>query len=87
MNISCVLLLLLLCAATRNANLPFEFSHLLASVAHRLDTIIENDYVIVLGGGKVIEYGAPRDLIEQNGHFASMVAEMSKELRRRAKRS
>jgi len=58
------------------------------SVAHRLDTIIENDIIVVLGDGKLLEYGSPGELIKQNGHFASMVndtgTEMSKELRRRA---
>ena len=61
------------------------------SVAHRLDTIIENDFVLVLGDGKVLEYGTPIDLIGQNGHFASMVndtgVEMAEELRRRAGKS
>lgn len=59
------------------------------SVAHRLDTVIESDRILVLGHGKVLEYGAPRELLSsQEGHFASMVHDtgdrMSRELRRRA---
>eukprot|EP00549_Striatella_unipunctata_P000446 CAMPEP_0118676036 /NCGR_PEP_ID=MMETSP0800-20121206/1807_1 /TAXON_ID=210618 ORGANISM="Striatella unipunctata, Strain CCMP2910" /NCGR_SAMPLE_ID=MMETSP0800 /ASSEMBLY_ACC=CAM_ASM_000638 /LENGTH=946 /DNA_ID=CAMNT_0006571471 /DNA_START=562 /DNA_END=3402 /DNA_ORIENTATION=- len=59
------------------------------AVAHRLDTVIEYDKILVLGDGKVLEFGAPADLLSiQNGHFTSMVndtgAEMAKELRRRA---
>lgn len=58
------------------------------SVAHRLDTIIDSDRILVLGNGEVLEFGSPRDLIEMDGHFASMVQdtgeEMSTELRRRA---
>jgi ABC-type multidrug transport system fused ATPase/permease subunit len=58
------------------------------SIAHRLDTIIDNDVVLVLGAGKVLEFDSPHNLIEKNGHFAKMVndtgAEMSDELRRRA---
>merc|ERR1712085_69028 len=33
------------------------------SVAHRLDTIIESDLILVLAEGKVIECGSPSDLI------------------------
>jgi ATP-binding cassette subfamily C (CFTR/MRP) protein 4 len=29
------------------------------SVAHRLDTIMDYDKVLVLGEGKVLEYGSP----------------------------
>jgi len=59
------------------------------SVAHRLDTVIDNDYILVLGGGKVLEYGKPADLLRQsNGAFASMVNDtgesMAQELQRRA---
>lgn len=58
------------------------------SIAHRLDTIIENDAILVLGGGKVLEYGSPNELIERNCHFARMVddtgVEMSAKLRGRA---
>lgn len=59
------------------------------SVAHRLDTIIENDLIMVLGNGKVLEYGSPFRLISQDGHFTSMVDdtgdEMSRELKNRAR--
>jgi len=59
------------------------------SVAHRLDTIIENDMILVLGDGEVLEYGTPNDLLlGDGGYFASMVddtgEEMARELRRRA---
>jgi ABC-type multidrug transport system fused ATPase/permease subunit len=58
------------------------------AVAHRLDTIIENDIVMVLGSGKVIEFGPPAVLIRSGGHFASMVKDtgddMSRDLQKRA---
>jgi len=61
------------------------------SVAHRLDTIIENDLILVLGDGNVLEYGKPHDLLLLDGHFASMVndtgKEMSCQLRQRAELS
>jgi ATP-binding cassette subfamily C (CFTR/MRP) protein 4 len=65
------------------------FSHgTILAVAHRLDTIIEYDYILVLGKGEVLEFGPPAELLRSNGHFASMVADtgesMSQELRRLA---
>lgn len=57
-------------------------------MAHRLDTVIENDYVLVLGHGRVLEFGKPADLLRGEGAFASMVEDtgeaMSKDLKRRA---
>lgn len=44
------------------------------SVAHRLETIIDYDKILVLGGGKVLEFGTPLDLISKTeGHFLTMV--------------
>ncbi|KAK1966436.1 P-loop containing nucleoside triphosphate hydrolase protein, partial [Colletotrichum sublineola] len=36
------------------------------TVAHRLETIVEGDVVIVMDGGEVAEVGGPRQLLEQN---------------------
>eukprot|EP00978_Attheya_sp_CCMP212_P020023 scaffold56832_cov45-Attheya_sp.AAC.8 len=59
------------------------------SVAHRLDTVIDSDRILVLGNGQVLEYGSPADLLSQeNGHFTSMVNDtgekMSRDLRQRS---
>lgn len=44
------------------------------AIAHRLDTIIDYDKVLVLGNGKLLEYGTPNELLENtDGHFSSMV--------------
>lgn len=63
----------------------------IVSVAHRLDTIIDNDMILVLGNGEVLEYGPPAELISRNGPFSQMVddtgEELSRELRRRANTS
>ena len=61
------------------------------AVAHRLDTVIDYDKILVLGAGAVLEYGSPHELIEKvNGAFSSMVDdtgdEMSKLLRSIAKK-
>lgn len=41
-------------------------------IAHRLSTIIDADKIIVLGDGKVQEQGTYKELLEENGIFASM---------------
>ena len=61
----------------------------IVAVAHRLDTVIDYDKILVLGDGRVLEYGSPHELIERNGAFASMVndtgEEMANTLRMRAR--
>jgi len=63
------------------------------SVAHRLASIIDHDLILVLGEGRVLEFGSPMELLTSNngnddGHFASMVEstgdQMSKSLRESA---
>jgi ATP-binding cassette, subfamily C (CFTR/MRP), member 4 len=58
------------------------------AVAHRLETIIDYDIVLVLGHGHVLEWGSPAKLLMDGGAFASMVNDtgdaMALELRRRA---
>lgn len=45
------------------------------SVAHRLNTIIDYDWVLVLDEGRVVESGPPGVLLEkEEGLFANMVA-------------
>ena len=54
-------------------NETFQDGTILA-VAHRLDTVIDSDYILVLGKGRVLEFGSPADLLRKpNGAFASMV--------------
>jgi len=58
------------------------------AVAHRLETVIESDFILVLGSGQVLEVGKPADLLRSGGHFATMVSDAGKEegadLRRRS---
>merc|ERR1712127_831343 len=66
----------------------FQGSTILA-VAHRLDTIIEYDRILVLGDGKVLEFGTPLELLKiKNGHFSSLVNDtgdtMAAQLREKA---
>ena len=43
------------------------------AIAHRLNTIIDFDYVLVLGEGEVLEYGSPAELLNLKGAFSKMV--------------
>ncbi|KAH6607747.1 hypothetical protein Trco_004060 [Trichoderma cornu-damae] len=45
----------------------------LVTIAHRLRTIIDYDSVVVMGAGKVVEHGSPRDLYDSKGLFYDMM--------------
>lgn len=48
----------------------------LVVIAHRLSTIVDFDKILVLGEGKVVEFGKPRDLMAvEGGAFRGMVEE------------
>ena len=50
------------------------------TIAHRLQTIIDNDKVLVLGDGQVVEYDTPAKLLEnKESHFTKLVEELQKE--------
>ena len=53
------------------------------AVAHRLDTIIDYDLIVVLGSGHVLEIGSPNELLQARGHFASMVDETGEDTAKR----
>ena len=42
------------------------------TIAHRLNTIIGYDMVMVLDKGMLMEVGSPRELLESGGLFAGM---------------
>ena len=46
------------------------------TVAHRLSTLIDSDKLMVMGGGRLLEYDSPHTLLEPGHptrHFADMV--------------
>ncbi|KAF3938774.1 hypothetical protein ABW19_dt0201520 [Dactylella cylindrospora] len=50
-----------------------ETNYTVITIAHRLNTIMDYDRVLVLEAGKVVEYGAPKELLDVNdGKFKGM---------------
>ncbi|KAJ2662229.1 ABC transporter C member 13 [Coemansia sp. RSA 1200] len=43
------------------------------TIAHRLETIMKSDKIIVMDKGRVVEFGPPKELIKQGGHFSELV--------------
>jgi ATP-binding cassette subfamily C (CFTR/MRP) protein 1 len=43
------------------------------TIAHRLDTVIDSDRVLVMDHGRVAEFASPRELLSKEGVFTSMV--------------
>jgi ABC-type multidrug transport system fused ATPase/permease subunit len=41
-------------------------------IAHRLSTVLSSDRVLVLEHGRIVEDGAPNELIDAGGHFAGL---------------
>ncbi|KAJ2780056.1 ATP-binding cassette glutathione S-conjugate transporter ycf1 [Coemansia javaensis] len=43
------------------------------TIAHRLETIMDCDRIVVMDRGRIAEVGSPKDLIDAGGHFAALV--------------
>jgi len=48
--------------------------HTTLIIAHRLSTVMNADEILVLDGGRVVERGTHRELLERGGHYAQMWA-------------
>lgn len=60
------------------------------TIAHRLNTIADYDRILVMDEGKLIEEGAPYELIQKKGLFYKMVkmaGRSSEEIRNKARNS
>ena len=49
------------------------------TIAHRLETIADNDYIVVLDKGVVSEFGHPMRLLDKGGIFSGLVNELGSE--------
>lgn len=47
--------------------------HGLITVAHRLKTVLDYDKIVVMGFGKVLEMGSPKELLHAKGKFYDMM--------------
>mmetsp|Transcript_22789 Transcript_22789/g.22007 ORF Transcript_22789/g.22007 Transcript_22789/m.22007 type:complete len:164 (-) Transcript_22789:33-524(-) len=58
-----------------------EFAHsTMITIAHRLNTIINSDRVLVLSYGRIKEYDSPSNLMEnQSSEFSKLLKELQKE--------
>ncbi|KAJ2357038.1 ABC transporter C member 13, partial [Coemansia sp. RSA 2610] len=46
------------------------------TIAHRLNTIIDSDMILVIDGGRLAEYDTPQNLLEnESSLFAKLVEE------------
>ena len=45
------------------------------TIAHRINTIMDSDRIVVLQQGKVAEFDSPQELIRQKGLFYELVKE------------
>ncbi|KUI60128.1 Metal resistance protein YCF1 [Cytospora mali] len=52
---------------------PLFSNRTIITVAHRINTILDSDRVVVLDKGEVAEFGPPQELIKQKGIFHSLV--------------
>ena len=43
-------------------------------IAHRLSTIRRADHIVVMAHGKIVEQGSHEELLQQDGHYALLVA-------------
>lgn len=44
----------------------------IVTIAHRLNTIMDNDRIVVVDGGQIIDSGTPQQLLEQKGAFYAL---------------
>lgn len=53
-------------------------AHTIVTVAHKLDTILDYDKIIVMEAGRVVETGAPHELLASDkSHFSRLYASLS----------
>ncbi|CAG8970709.1 hypothetical protein HYALB_00001490 [Hymenoscyphus albidus] len=54
---------------------PLFANRTIITIAHRINTILDSDRIVVLDQGRVAEFDTPKNLIEQRGQFWKLVRE------------
>ena len=54
---------------------PLFSNRTIITVAHRINTILDSDRVVVLDKGEVVEFDSPQELIKKRGVFYGLVKE------------
>lgn len=49
------------------------------TIAHRLDTVMDSDHIVVLESGRVVEQGPPQELLKADGAFASLAKSLGRD--------
>jgi ABC-type multidrug transport system fused ATPase/permease subunit len=49
------------------------------TVAHRINTIMDSDYILVMDDGRAAEFDSPQKLLSKGGLFRSLVVAASKD--------
>ena len=52
---------------------PLFSNRTIITVAHRINTVLDSDRVVVLERGEVAEFGPPQELIQKRGQFYGLV--------------
>lgn len=59
---------------------PLFANRTIITVAHRLNTIVDSDRVVVLDKGEVVEFDTPKALYEKKGTFYSLMRQAGLEI-------
>lgn len=54
---------------------PIFSNRTIITIAHRINTILDSDRIVVLEAGEVKEFDSPKELIRQKGLFYQLVRE------------
>lgn len=49
------------------------------TIAHRLDTVLDSNKIVVLQAGRVVEQGPPQELLKADGHFAALARSLGRD--------
>lgn len=54
---------------------PVFSNRTIITIAHRINTILDSDRIVVLEAGELKEFGSPKDLVSKKGLFYDLVKE------------